>query len=501
MFLWKKLIKKMWKTLFLYYYLYIMNNEKNNKIEPNSFLDNNTRELWKILSNNIDYMTAKTLFHDELFIMEKDDTKIVLQFHSSNVYEFVKENEDLYAILINTIKEIWGNQIKIIFLDPAEKTQELEKEIFKDFKDEKDFKTPMENIKIMEIKDSFKHNSLSKYKSLKSYVKTGYNEEAYNVAMQIIQNPKQVMFSPFFIHSKSGLGKTHLINGIGNELVKAGESVLYIDPHFFLKVMVPLLKDRDVNAMNEILDYITLHDVLIFDDIQFYGNKEATAHLVFVMMDNHIKRKKQIIISSDRDPDSLGDFENRFVTRFKQGIVTELKTPSSSDLEKILLFKINQEGMASGWDYESLNFLIENYRNSIRELEGALNRIKLYTISHRDESEYKITVIKNIFKDVIDKNQKLTPDRIIKTVSEHYKIKEKDILGVSRKKEIVTARSVAIFLIRSQLKITYKQIGALFGGKDHSTILAAYEKIEKLSNETNLRNTLNTLKQNIVKSD
>ncbi|CAM9154477.1 chromosomal replication initiator protein DnaA [Mycoplasma marinum] len=317
-------------------------------------------------------------------------------------------------------------------------------------------------------------NVIEKY-NLDNYVGCKFNSKALRGAKAIIE--EQGVFSPLFIYSSSGLGKTHLLHAIGNEVIKKGKTALFINPDRLTYKLTKAMK-KSQEAINEITDKITQFDYIMFDDIQNLGNRTKTLSILFNIINTATEKGTQIIFAADKTPNELGGFEDRFITRFEKGLTLEIKTPSINDLIEILKQKLDIENLNSAkWESQALSFIARNYSNSIRSIEGAVKRVKFFTMDNQS-IKYTQAVVSKIFDQLKINKEELTPQRIISTVSHYYKISKTDIYGKTRKKNVVQARHIAMWLIRSLKQLSYAQIGEIFGGRDHSTTMSAISKIE-----------------------
>lgn len=309
-----------------------------------------------------------------------------------------------------------------------------------------------------------------------NYVTSFFNEEAVKIAKKI--STKNGKFSPFYINAKSGLGKTHLLHAIGNEALKHGYSVIYIEPNKFTRDVVEIIKKGQ--DIIEFTESFAKYDYLLFDDIQNLGDRSVTLNVLFNIINKQIEDEKQIVICSDKLAKELSGFEERFITRFVCGISTTIQEPDINDLIKILEFKLDKENLnPKDWEKEAIKFIARNNSYSIRSLEGAIKRI-LFFAENSPKIKYTYTIISNIFKELDVDPVELTPNRVLNTICNYYKITKKDLIGKSRKKEFVTARHMAIWLIKKINNLSYVEIGTLFGNRDHSTIISAIKNIERL---------------------
>lgn len=460
------------------------------KKEDNIINSVNNKSYTISLLNYIESIILDSIIMNDFFrniqIAETNDTEVKILVDNSFVKKYL--NDEYYEILQDAVQQVF-NKKKIITLI-----------VKSDWKVEpkKEEKNPFSTIN-NDVKIKLDNNILERY-DFEHFVEGEFNKNALRAAKKIVSSD-EIIYSPLFIHSHSGLGKTHFLHAIGNEYLKQGKTVHYLSPNIFTKFVTTNLQNKSGEKINEIVDYLSGIDVLLFDDVQMYANKIATLNVIFNIFNNHILSNKQIIISADKTPEELGGFEERFITRFKGGLTLEIKHPGTNDLVKILKYKIKAlELKPETWEDESINFLARNFDKSIRDIEGALNKIKFFTEDDIKNIKYTFVVVNNIFKSLEQSKENITPERIIKYVADYYKLKVNDLTSKSRKAEIVAARNVAIWLIRTQLALTHKNIGKFFGGKDHSTIITSINKMEKiLKEQKEFKFVINKIKENIKK--
>lgn len=310
----------------------------------------------------------------------------------------------------------------------------------------------------------------------------------------VSQNVGRV-YNPLFIYGGVGLGKTHLIQSVGNEIIKNDPSVRvkYISSERFTSDLIDSIKNYKVDAFKSQYQKI---DLLIIDDIQFISGKEKTQEEFFHIFNYLYQKNKQIILSSDRPPKAIQILEERLLSRFEGGMIADISKP---DLETRLAI-LHQKATSTGLkiDNDSLEFIAANIKNNVRELEGALNRVSVS--AQLTKKELDLAYTKKILSDILSSGKKkgITHKHIFKVVSDFYDVKQDELIAKNRKKEIARPRQITMFLMRSELQYSYPGIGDKLGGRDHTTALYAYEKIyeelktnEKLNEEiTYLRDKL-----------
>ncbi len=307
-----------------------------------------------------------------------------------------------------------------------------------------------------------------------NFVVGSFNELAHAASQSVIKN-LGVSYNPLFIYGGVGLGKTHLIQAVGNELLKKNPAlkVRYVPAEKYMGEIVDALKNQEMGRLKE--KYRTV-DLLIMDDVQFIAKTEKIQEEFFHTFNTLYEKNKQIIISSDRPPQAMSTLEDRLRSRFEGGMIADIGAP---DFEtRLIILKAKTEEKKSNIPEEVLKYLAENIKNNIRELEGALNRLILTTRTSSTpldlDAAKKIISSPSVFP-----KKFVTAKKILKAVSEFYEIEERDYIHRSRKKDIVKPRQIAMYLMREELKSSYPSIGDRFGGRDHTTVIHSCEKIAK----------------------
>lgn len=305
-----------------------------------------------------------------------------------------------------------------------------------------------------------------------SFVVGSFNELAHAAAMSVVNNPGTT-YNPFFVYGGVGLGKTHLIQAIGNEIIKKRPltTAKYVSSEKFMGEILEALKNQEMPKLKE--KYRSI-DVLIMDDIQFIARTEKMQEEFFHTFNSLYEKNKQIVISSDKPPGAIPTLEERLRSRFEGGMIADIGQP---DIEtRITILKIKSDAKKILMEEDVLRYIAEQVKTNIRELEGALNRIVIN--SKLTNSPITLENTKKLITKVSFSPKKFTSaKKIIKTVAEFYDIDEKDMTNRSRKKEFVKPRQIAMFLMRDELKSSYPYIGEKLGGRDHTTAIHSCEKI------------------------
>lgn len=420
-------------------------------------------DAWEEVKEAIKRKIGEPLFKiwfSSLILKEKEGSHLILQLPNKFFCNWIKEN---YLPLIREqFKEILNKEIEIdLQVNPIyeESFKETESQITKEIT------TPSLN--------------LNPRFTFENFVVGDCNRFSHAASLAVAESPAKA-YNPLFIYGGVGLGKTHLIQAICHYILQRY-------PHKYTICYVPSEK-----FTNELIDSIQHHstakfraryrnvDILVIDDIHFIAGKESTQeeffHTFNTLYDNH----KQIIISSDRPPRDISRLEERLVSRFSWGLITDLQPPDLETRIAILRKKVEREPIKV--PNEVINFIAEMVKTNIRELEGALIRVIAYSLL--EEKPLSLDLAKNVLKDMLKEKTKLiTIDLIQKKVAEDFKLSLLELKSKKRNKNIVLPRQIAMYLSRELTNFSLPQIGEYFGGMDHTTILYAYEKIKNLINK------------------
>ncbi len=321
------------------------------------------------------------------------------------------------------------------------------------------------------------------------------NELAYSAALGVARSPGKI-HNPLFIHGPVGVGKTHLLQAIGNEVLKLHKNlkVKYVTTEEFTNEFINALKNHNIE---EFKFKFRDTDVLILDDVHFLSGKTASQEELFHTFNYLYNLSKQIVFSSDRPPRLISDIEERLRSRFEGGLVIDIQPPDLETRLAILKLKSQEKGLIL--DDKIYELIAQKITHNIRELEGALSVVFFYY--QQENQKLSLEKIEEIIKKFSkDYYRKVTPKKIIKTLAEHYEIKEEDIFKKTRTKEIVQIRHYLIYFLRELGQFSYTSIGKLLK-KDHTTIIYAYEKIvEKMKNSSEISQEIELLKSKILES-
>ena len=449
-------------------------------------------QLWNRILSNVKERVEDKHIYDSFFAntklhkVEGDIMNICVDSKLS--IKLIEGNSTYTSYILDSIKEVTETEYKIRLLS-KEEIVEKKDSLNKD-------------SQVIETKERFFSTCClnTKY-NFDNFVVGSCNKEAVQASLLVTQSPG-TSFNPLFLYSKPGLGKTHLLHAIGNFVKekKPYAKVIYITTDAFIDEYIKYVHgDQQEESLK---DFLKSCDVLLVDDIQSLADKQKTQEMFFYIFNALVNNNKQIVLTSDRHPSELKGLEDRLVSRFNMGLSINLQNPDTETLLSILKTKIEANGLdVNNFDYNGLVFLAENFSKNVRELEGALNRLIFYTITTKHSKKIDIQTIKDSVKPMMhskDSKKVLSEEKIISTVCEYYHLTENQIKSKSRLSQIALARQIAMYLCRSMLGTPYKQIGVLFGGRDHSTVITSVDKVETmLKTDSSLSTALSKLQKNL----
>lgn len=423
----------------------------------------NLQLIWQKIQSELKLTISSAIYKTwfkELKLLEKNNQEITIECPS----EYTKETLDQKGytkILKDFCQNYFHENIQIHY--------EIKK-----VTPSKTERTPLFSETPQEI--SPKVNLLLNRKYLLSnYIIGSSNNLAVAAAKAVIENPGKT-YNPFFIYGRVGLGKTHIICAIGNEIFikDPHKKVFYLTSEKFTNELIIAIQK---NTTEQFREKYRQADVLIIDDIQFFAGKEASQEEFFHTFNALYTDNKQIILSSDKAPREIDKLEERLVSRFEGGLTVDIQAPDYETRVAILIKKCEEKKIYL--KKEVIEYIAENVYENVRKLEGILSQVLTYALFQKKEVEI-IDVQKILGERLIKRSSQITPDSILNTTAEFYGIKIKDLKGRSRKSEIVNPRQIAMYLLKKQFDISLVQIGEYLGGRDHTTVMHAIDKIEKI---------------------
>ncbi|MHB1685899.1 MAG: chromosomal replication initiator protein DnaA [Ignavibacteriaceae bacterium] len=457
-------------------------------VAANDFLINPSaawNECLKSIKENVTLMSYNTWFLP-IKPVELENFILKVRLPSQFFWEWIDEH---YNTLINkTIHEVIGPEARLAYVISEDKE-------LVEFNTEKvQPQRALQKIKIdSRIKKDYESFLNSRY-TFDNFIKGEGNQLARAAASAISDNPGGTSFNPLFVYGGVGLGKTHLIQAIGNKTLAnfPEKRVIYLSTDIFTVEFVEAIQS---NKANEFTSFYKSMDVLIIDDIQFLIGKEKTQDSFFHIFNTLHQLRKQIIFSSDKPPKDLKGLDDRLISRFQWGLTADIQPPDLETRIAILKRKADDYGMTiSG---EILEYIANNITSNIRELEGCL--IKLLASASLNSKEINLDLAKKTVKEIAtDRKVNISIESITKSVCDYFKIDENKLRDKTRKKEVVLARQIAMYLSKELTKSSLKTIGLHFGGRDHSTVIHSCTSIELLKqSDAAIKEILNILRTSI----
>lgn len=334
--------------------------------------------------------------------------------------------------------------------------------------------------------------------NLNSFVVGSSNEMAYAAAQAIIKELGS-KYNPLLLYGGVGVGKTHLIQGIGNEIKNLYQNkvkVKYVPSEKFTNEVIWAMRNKRMDTIKEKYRFV---DVLIIDDIQFIGGKTRTEEEFFHTFNALYQENKQIIISSDRSPQFIPTLEDRLRSRLQAGMICDIGQPDYEMRSAVLKAKLQEKGV--NLSPEIIDLIANRVRKNLRELEGILNKFIFYQQAKGQEITLKVAegIIGENLQEPVQQN--VNPAQILKVVAEFFDVSPNDLIGRGRKKEIVEPRQIAMYLLRDVLDLSFPYIGEKLGKRDHTTAIYAFEKVsQEVNKNQGLNNKIMLIKEKLTKS-
>ena len=326
-----------------------------------------------------------------------------------------------------------------------------------------------------------------------TFVVGRYNEFAHAACFNIAENPGTEGYNPLFICGPTGMGKTHLLNAVGNHIrQKHGHlRICYLSAERFLNECISSIRRNEMEKFR--LRYRERCDVLLMDDIYFLGRGEAVQEEFFHTLNDFFEKGRQVVVASDRMPKDIKGLEDRIRTRLEWGLIADIQMPDIETRVAILRYKAERRNLRIPED--AVAYIARISKRSIRELEGNLNKVKMY--SELQGLDINLDLAKRVLNTHDDVNT-ITVEDIQRLVSDHYRVRQADLKSANRSKPLVTARQVAMFLIKKNLDKSLVEIGRHFGGKDHTTVINALRRVEsQLQKDSDLKKDVDELQGRI----
>lgn len=381
-----------------------------------------------------------------------------------------------------TISEMMNHTYDIAFI--------LEKDVVEGALEEDD---PVYNMK-------YEHANLNPKYKFDTFVVGSNNKFAHSASLAVAESPGDI-YNPLYIYGGAGLGKTHLMHSIGRFILEQNPDmkVLYVTSEVFTNEVIDGVRSGDIVKMNKFREKYRTVDVLLIDDIQFIIGKESTQEEFFHTFNTLHSAGKQIILSSDKPPKDMEILEERFRSRFEWGLIADIQPPDYET--RMAILKKNAEVYPKEIDDEVFQYIANNIKSNIRELEGAFNKILAF--SKLNKVDINLAYAEEALKDVIDPNlpREVTPTLIINVVAEHFNVNPADITSKKRNSEFVLPRQIVMYLCRTMTDTPLAGIAKILGKKDHTTVIHGIKKItEGIVENEELKNKVELIKKKVSPS-
>ncbi len=441
----------------------------------------------QIIKDNIPAQSFKTWF-EPIKALRLEGNVLTIQVPSLFFYEWLEEH--YVGLLRKTVKKQLGDEGRLEYNIVVEKSSTTipfttNMPSNGNGAEGKNQSMPMPVALNKDIKNPFVIPGLKKLQvdpqlnanyTFENFVEGDCNRLARSAGYAVAAKPGGTSFNPLMIYGGVGLGKTHLAQAIGNEIKRSmpDKLVLYVSCEKFTQQFVDALKN---NNINDFVNFYQAMDVLIMDDVHNFAGKEKTQDIFFHIFNHLHQSGKQLIVTSDKAPKDLAGLEERLLSRFKWGLSADLQVPDLETRMAILKKKMYADGI--DLPSEVVEYVAHNIDNNVRELEGAM--VSLLAQSTLNKKEIDLNLAKSMLKNFIkNASKEISMDYIQKLVCEYFEVPIEMVKSQTRKREIVQARQISMYLAKSHTKTSLKSIGAFFGGRDHSTVIYACQTVEDL---------------------
>lgn len=434
------------------------------------------QKIWQAALGELELTLSRanfTTWFKNTFISTQDGGTITIGVPNTFTKAWLEKK--YHSAILKALQKITDNRIKSVIyrveLKPKSQTEKTETLVEEKVVIEEVQETPQPQV--------LNEFGLNQKYSFDAFVIGKGNELAQAASLAAAQKPGQV-YNPLFIYGGVGLGKTHLMQAVGNEIKKQSpnKKVLYVSCEKFTNDFVRSISSNQTRKFKEIYRGV---DVLLIDDIQFLAGKDGTQEEFFHTFNELHQANKQVVITSDRPPKSIPAIESRLISRFGWGMIADISTPDLETRAAILKTKCKEKNF--NLEDEVVTYIAKSIHENVRELEGALN--KIIALNQLSGIKPDIESVKKALSTITSsqRNRSVTPKELITLVAEFYDIQTDDILGACRKKNLALPRQIVMYLMREELKSSYPSIGQEIGNRDHTTAMHAHVKITQLLDE------------------
>ena len=450
-------------------------------------------ELWQAVLAQIQFKVSRANFatwfrNTKIISRDKGEALVAVENSFSKEWLSNKYSSLILKILRDLDRDIKAINFKVI----SKKTPNLSNQT--SFRNKKGGEEETENpqLPFQQFTLDTKTN-LNPHYTFDNFVVGSFNELAHAASWAVSENPGST-YNPLFIYGGVGLGKTHLLQATGNKIAEffPDKKIQYAPAERFVSDIVEAIRNQSIGELKKNLRKV---DILIVDDVQFFAGKEKSQEEFFHIFNFLYHSQKQIVLSSDRPPKAIPSLEQRLRSRFEGGMIADIGIPDYET--RLAILKAKCEEKAIDLDPKVAEYIASAIKNNIREIEGALNRLLIFQKINNKTPTLEIT--KKLLENLISPpKKKVNFKKIIQVVSSLYDLNNNDLLSPIRRKEVVRPRQIAMYLLREEMKASYPYIGRKFGGKDHTTVIYACDKIKKeLQSNDDLMTEINLIRQRL----
>lgn len=448
-----------------------------------------SKQLWEAILGELELNLSKanfTTWFKNTFILQINEQEIVVAVPNAFTKAWLEKKYHKYITeALKNVSEKTFNKVSYVVETKEKLTTSLDNE---------------QKTLNQEISSNNSHVAINnkiglnpKY-TFESFVVGKGNELAHAACLAVAKKPGEV-YNPLFIYGGVGLGKTHLMQAVGNYILneQKNKKVLYVTSEKFTNDFIQLVQQGEAKKFKEKYRMV---DVLLVDDIQFLAGKEQTQEEFFHTFNTLHQENKQIIISSDRPPKAIPALEQRLISRFEWGMIVDVNAPDLETRIAIIRSKMKEKNLSLS--EEIVKMIATSVQNNVRELEGILNKIiAFHQLNNTPPTEDSVkNIISSLSSNI--KRGHITPKKLIQTVAAYYDIETEGLIGNSRKKELVVPRQIVMYLMREELDASYPNIGQELGGRDHTTAMHACNKINKeIENDEKIAHDIEMIKQRL----
>lgn len=442
----------------------------------------NSQDLWKqclyLIKENVSEQQYNTWFKPLVFEKYNPSTKtLLLMVPSALVYEYLEEH--FLDLLRKVLTRIFGQNVSLTYRVVVDKKNHLTQDIESDNEGEIISCEPRTNANqsptVLDSAIPDLDPQLNPHQTFSNFIEGDSNKLPRSLGLSIAEHPQTTQFNPMFIYGPSGCGKTHLINAIGVKIKQLypQKRVLYISARLFqVQYTNAILK----KTVNDFINFYQTIDVLIVDDVQEWMTAKSTQDTFFHIFNHLFRNGKRIILASDRPPVDLKGMNERLITRFSCGLIAELERPNVQLCSDILKSLVRRDGLDIPADV--IQYIAETANGSVRDLQGVVSSLLAYSVVYNSNVDMRLAerVIKRAVK--VD-DHPLTIDDILDKVCNHFNVSASEVNSKSRKRDLVLARQVSMYLAQKYTKMPTSRIGKLIGGRDHSTVIHSCSQVEE----------------------